>query len=225
MVRLMGSYCRRLSYSLLAATLAMAFPVHPSGPAEQPFTPQEGRLLDEYRLHCRPGRFIEEVGASLKCMQQRHPGSAFLQDTAFLSEVRYIDRGFLWDGNDRKSREWLHAGMLDTLFHAHAPSREAWSRSRRHDGLCKGFTALGVMFSVANAFLGLHSLFNPVPPGDGRSPGYRLAQVALPVGWIGSFVYAGINVGRRDRELDKAFFESNGRAIAKRLARDERTSE
>lgn len=40
------------------------------------------------------------------------------------------------------------------------------------------------------------------------------------MGWIGSFIYSGICSGKGDRELDKAFFESKGKAIAKRLAED-----
>ena len=78
---------------------------------------------------------------------------------------------------------------------------------------------LGMILGVSDLFFGLNSLFNVPPEGMGAQISYRFTEFALPVGWIGSFIYAWICAGRRDRALDDAFFESNGHAIAKRLAK------
>jgi hypothetical protein len=45
-------------------------------------------------------------------------------------------------------------------------------------------------------------------------------EIILPIGWISSFIYSGIYKAKENREFDNAFFESNGKVIAKRLAQD-----
>jgi hypothetical protein len=212
---------KRILLHIFALTLALgAAPVQASDSAGLPLSAPERKVLDEYRLYCKPGQYVEDVRANLDFMQSRHPGSAFLKDSAFLAEVHYLDHGYLWDGHGRKSRRGGYEELFDSIFNGYAPSREALNRSRIYSGKSTAFAGLGVLLTIANAYLGLHALFNKPMPGDQRPVMYRLAQLALPAGWIGSFVYSGICANKKDRELDNAFFEANGRAIAKRLAED-----
>lgn len=211
----------RKGLPLFALIMAMgAVSARPSDRVEPTLTPQERKVLDEYRLLCRPGRFIEEVWANLDKMQQAHPGSTFLKNTAFPADVHYLDKRSVWNGNGKRLPELAYAETFDSLFNNYAPSREAWSRSRNYGRKALGFGALGVFLGAANLFLGLHALMNDPPRGHGALVAYRTAQIALPIGWISSFIYGGICSGKADRELDNAFFESNGKTIAKRLAKD-----
>ena len=219
MIRLPRAMRKGFPIFALAISLG-AVQVLPSDLVEPPLSPQERKVLDEYRLHCRPGRFIEEVWANLERMQQAHPGSTFLKNTAFLAEVHYLDKRSVWNGNGKRLPDLVYSETFDSLFNKYAPSREAWSRSRNYGHKALGFAALGVFLGAANSFLGLDALMNAPPRGKRSLAAYRTAQIALPLGWISSFIYGGICAGKEDRELDKAFFESNGRAIAKRLAED-----
>jgi hypothetical protein len=219
MIRLSCFKCKWFPFYVLALTVGVV-PAMPSSLAEQQFSTEERKVLQEYRLYCKPGQYVEDVQANLDFMQSRHPGSTLLKDSAFLAEVHYLDRGFLWDGHGRKSRRGGYEELFDSIFNGYAPSREALNRSRKYGDKSTAFAGLGVLLTIANFYLGLHALFNKPLPGKQRPVAYRLAQLALPAGWIGSFVYSGVCAGKRDRELDNAFFESNGRAIARRLAED-----
>lgn len=218
-VRTLRALCKGLPIFALAMALG-SIPGLSSETADPPLTPQESKVLDEYRLHCRPGRFIEEVRENLDSMRHAHPGSTFLQNPAFLAQVHYLDWGFLWNANGKKIPGGTYTETWDSIFNGYAPSREAWKRSRSYGNKAALFGGLGVFLGAANLFLGLNALMNGPPRGQPSLGVYRTAQIALPIGWIGGFIYGGWCAAREDRELDNAFFESNGKAIAKRLAED-----
>jgi len=203
----------------LAMTLG-SVPVRSSDRVEPTLSPREHEVLDEYRLNCRPGRFVEDVRANLEKMQHAHPGSNFLKDTAFLAEVHYLYWGVLGNGNGKKPPGWVNSEMFDTIFNDYAPSRDAWRRSRMYGNKSSELAILGMVFGVVDLFFGLHSLFNEPPRGGGSLAVYRFEEIILPIGWISSFIYSGIYKAKENREFDNAFFESNGKAIAKRLAQD-----
>ncbi|MEO6095644.1 MAG: hypothetical protein ABIW76_08180 [Fibrobacteria bacterium] len=152
-------------------------------------------------------------------MQRRHPESDVLHDSSFMAEVHYIDYRYLRDGNGKQLREW-GPDVDGSIFANFPPSREAWRKYRINNRRFFIFGGLGVILLAGDAFLALDFLVNGPPQGKGALKAYRFAQFAVPVGWIGSFIYGGICAGIKDRALDEAFFESNGHAIAKRLAKD-----
>lgn len=207
-------------FPFIALALALTcVPVRPSGPVEPNLSSPERAVLDEYRLFCQPGRYFDEVRTNLETMQGRHPKSAFLQDSVFLAEVHYMDNRYLRDGNGKQLGEW--GPYIDgAVFAKYPPSREAWRQYRINEQRAFIYGGLGVLLLAGNGFFALYGLFNAPPRGGGELKAYRFAQLALPTGWIGSFIYGGICAGKKDRALDDAFFESNGRAIAERLATD-----
>jgi hypothetical protein len=209
----------------LFTTLALAFtcvPARPSGLPEPTLSPSESKVLEEYRLYCQPGRYFDEVRANLDTMQRRHPESAFLHDSAFMAEVHYMDYRYLRDGNGKQLQEWgpyVDGPVFHSIFAKYPQSREAWRLYWIHSHRSFFFAELGMVLAVSDLFFGLNSLVNEPPEGKGALITYRFTEFALPVGWIGSFIYGWISAGRKDRALDDAFFESNGQAIAKRLAK------
>ncbi|MEO6095009.1 MAG: hypothetical protein ABIW76_04815 [Fibrobacteria bacterium] len=218
MIRFLRAMGKGLPIFALVMAVGAA-PALPSDLVETPLSPQERKVWEQYRLHCRPGGFIEEVSANLGKMQQAYPGSTFLTNSAFLAEVHYTNERSVWNGNGTRL-PGSYPEVFDSLFNNYAPAREAWRRSRSYGFKAAGFSSLGVILGAANAFLGLYALMNDPPLGQRSLEVYRTAQIALPIGWISSFIYAGICASRNGREFDNAFFESNGRAIAKRLAED-----
>lgn len=110
---------RRKWFSVFALAMAAgSVPASPFHSAEKPLTTREGAVLEEYRLHCQPGGYIEDVKANLETMQRLHPRSAFLKDSAFLADVHYFDWGSLRNSNGEKPPGWVHDGMFDSIFNS-----------------------------------------------------------------------------------------------------------
>jgi len=215
-----GRRAKRWLFPFIALALALTcVPARPSGPAEPDLSPPERVVLEEYRLVCQPGQYFEEVRANLDTMQRRHPESAFLHDSVFLAEVHYLDNRYIRDGNGKRLREW-GPDVDGTIFAKYPPSKEAWRQYEINNHRSWAYLGLGMILAVSDVFFGFNSLVNGPPEGKGALISYRFAEFALPVGWMASFIYGWICAAKEDRALDDAFFEANGHAIAKRLAKD-----